>query len=590
MPRRRLLWHLYPTYLLITLVSVSALSWYAVRSLKQFYIEERARELENRATLMRDLLGAELGRDAYVQMDSLVERLGREWEFRVTIIDTDGRVLADSDHDAEIMDNHAGRPEVVDALAQGRGSSIRYSHTVEREMMYVAIPTEPSDGRELIIRMATPTEAVESALRTAIGRIALGGVGVAVLATALCLFVAWRITAPIEEMKRGADRFARGEFDATLSVPNSAELGSLAEAMNRMAQQLDERIRTVVSQRNEHEALLGSMVEGVLAVDREERLLSMNAAAERVLGVPVAEAQGRSIQEAVRNVDLQKLVARTLQSETTIEGELVIRGDNLRYLQAHGSPLRDARGRNIGAVIVLNDITRIRRLETLRSDFVANVSHELKTPITSIKGFVETLLDGPTDDPEETRRFLQIIGKHADRLTSIIDDLLSLSRIEQEADRAEIPLETGEVQPVVEAAVQLCEPRAGFKRIRLVQRHQPGLKARINGALLEQAVINLVDNAIKYSASDSTVEIETRRQNSDILIEVIDHGVGIAQDHLPRLFERFYRVDKARSRKLGGTGLGLSIVKHIIQAHEGRVSVESQPGRGSRFTIALKAE
>lgn len=457
-------------------------------------------------------------------------------------------------------------------------------------MMYVAVPVDIPEVGVLAVRVATPISAIQVSLRDVITRIAIGGLGVAILATALCLFVAWRITAPIAEMKRGADRFARGEFSAKLPIPHSAELGSLAESLNRMAQQLDERIRTVVNQRNEHEALLGSMVEGVLAVDREERLLSMNAAAERVLGVTGSDIQGRSIQEAIRNVDLQRLVSRTLESDTSIEDELVIRGREIRYLQAHGSSLRDPQGRGIGAVIVLNDITRIRRLETLRSDFVANVSHELKTPITSIKGFVETLIENRSEDPEETLRFLQIIGKQADRLTSIIDDLLSLSRIEQEAERSEITLELETIEPVIHSAVQLCEPRAGFKQIEIIQDCEPGLMARINGPLLEQAIINLVDNAIKYSATGSHINVEARKANGHVTIDVIDSGVGIAPEHLSRLFERFYRVDKARSRKLGGTGLGLSIVKHIVQAHGGKVAVESSPGKGSRFSIHLNSK
>lgn len=589
MSRRRLLWQLYPIYLTITLFSVFAVSAFAIRTLHRADVSRRAEDMEARAKLIGEMISAEFAAGRGDQIDAFTKRIGTLAGARLTLIDADGIVLADSEGDPGAMDFHAGRPEVIDALSSGRGVAIRHSRTVDKDLMYVAVPLEWGPGASGALRLAVPLDAVASALGSSIAGVIIGALAAAGLATAVWFVAVLRVTAPIEAMKRGADRFARGEFETKLSVPKSQELGSLAEAMNRMADQLDERIRTVVRQRNEHEAVLASMVEGVVAVDREERLLSMNAAAERVLGLREAEAQGRSIQEVVRNTDLQRLVARTLKGESPIEGELVIRGEQVLYLQAHGSPLRDAQGRSIGAVLVLNDITRMRRLETLRSDFVANVSHELKTPITSIKGFVETLVENRAENPAEFQRFLQIIARHADRLSSIIDDLLSLSRIEQEAERGEIPLESADLTPIVESAIQLCEPKAGLKHVRLVRECAPGLRGRVNAALLEQAIINLIDNAIKYSPEGAIVEIRTRREGAEAWIEVIDRGPGIASEHLPRLFERFYRVDKARSRKMGGTGLGLSIVKHIVQAHGGRVGVESRLGQGSRFLIVLKA-
>lgn len=589
MSRRRLLWQLYPTYLIITLLSVFAVSAFAIRSLHRADLERRAEDMGARARLIGGMIREEFEAGRGAAIEDFIRAVAIPAGARLTLIDESGRVLADSEGNRDEMDFHAGRPEIIDALSGGRGVATRHSSTVNRDLLYVAEPMQWAEGSSGVLRLAVPLDAVESALEVSIARLIAGALAAGGLATAVWFVAVLRLTAPIEEMKRGADRFARGEFGSKLPVPRSQELGSLADAMNRMADQLDERIRTVVRQRNEHEALLASMVEGVLAVDREERLLSLNAAAERLLALSEGRAQGRSIQEVIRNTDLQNLVARTLRSETTIEGELVIRGEGLRYLQAHGSPLRDSQGRNIGAVIVLNDITRIRRLETLRSDFVANVSHELKTPITSIKGFVETLVENRMEDPEEAGRFLEIIAKHADRLSSIIDDLLSLSRIEQEAERGEIPFESAELAPIVESAVQLCEPKAGMKRIELRREGETGLRVRVNGALLEQAIINLIDNAVKYSPEGGSISIRTRRSGDEVLIEVIDRGSGIAAEHLPRLFERFYRVDKARSRKLGGTGLGLSIVKHIVQAHGGRVDVESRPGQGSRFIIALRA-
>jgi two-component system phosphate regulon sensor histidine kinase PhoR len=267
----------------------------------------------------------------------------------------------------------------------------------------------------------------------------------------------------------------------------------------------------------------------------------------------------------------------------------VLQDPEARYLQAHGTVLRDAEQQEIGVLIVLHDVTRLRRLENIRRDFVANVSHELKTPITAIKASVETLMDGDPISPADSQEFLAIIAKQADRLNAIIDDLLALSRIEQNDDVSGMVLEMQDLEPALRSAVQSCESAASDKEISLRVECSAGLQARINAPLIEQAVINLVGNAIKYSDRQSSVQVEAKCQDDIVKILVRDRGCGISREHLPRLFERFYRVDKARSRRQGGTGLGLAIVKHIVQAHGGTVTVSSEPGAGSVFTILLPA-
>ncbi len=329
------------------------------------------------------------------------------------------------------------------------------------------------------------------------------------------------------------------------------------------------------------------MVEGVLAVDTEERVISLNAAAAALLGTNPDNAKGRGLQEVIRNADLRRFVTRTLAADRPIEADVVLRSDEERILQARGTSLRDARGRTIGAVIVLNDVTHLRRLESIRRDFVANVSHELKTPITSIKGFVETLLDGALHSPQDSERFLRIVARQADRLNAIIEDLLCLAKIEQADTAANVMLEQCRLPDVLQAAVDECGPKAAERQVAVRLAGDAEIEGDVNPALLEQAVMNLLDNAIKYSEPESEVIVETVALPEEILIHVRDQGCGIEEEHLDRLFERFYRVDKARSRKLGGTGLGLSIVKHIVNVHGGKVTVESSPGQGSTFTIHL---
>jgi two-component system phosphate regulon sensor histidine kinase PhoR len=354
-----------------------------------------------------------------------------------------------------------------------------------------------------------------------------------------------------------------------------------------MAAELENRMLTVVSQRHQLETVLSSMQEGVIAVSREERILSMNPAAARWFEIDPERSRGKTIHEVIRHLAVHKFIGRCLESRISLEDDITVYRGGERILNIKSSPLLDVGPEPIGVLVVFTDVTQLRRLENMRRDFVANVSHEIRTPLTAIKGFVETLHQGHVEDPAEAARFLGIIARHVDRLNTIIEDLLMLSRIENESEGAEIKREKVRLQEVVQNAVQICRPRADEKRIGIELSGELDAVAALDPVLLEQAVVNLLDNAIKYSDPDKKVEIRIAASGDEARILVQDHGIGIEKKHLPRLFERFYRVDKARSRALGGTGLGLAIVKHIAQAHGGHITVESRPGEGSLFSIHL---
>ncbi len=426
------------------------------------------------------------------------------------------------------------------------------------------------------------------ALHAVLFRIGAAATVVALAVAGIGLVACRRIARPLEDIRLGADRLARGDLTHTLHVLKSHEMGTVAETLNQMAGELAERSRSLDAERNQRDAILTSMVEGVLAVDADQQLISVNRAGAALLGIDRAKAPGRSLPEAVRSTELQHLVTQVLEGEEPRLAEITLHGKEDCVLEAHGTVLRSAGGQKLGALVVLHNITQLRRLENVRRDFVANVSHELKTPVTSIKGFVETLLDGALESPEDTVRFLQIVATQTDRLTMIIEDLLTLSRVEQEAEQAEILLEPATIRNVLEAAAAVCQVKAAKKDIRVTIECESELLGMINPLLLEQAVVNLVDNAVKYSPAGEAVVLLGERLADEVAIRVRDRGCGIGREHLSRVFERFYRVDKARSRSLGGTGLGLSIVKHIAQAHGGRAIVESTPGKGSTFTVFVR--
>ena len=587
MRSKRMLWQLFPSYVLIIVLSLTAVTVYSVHALRGHYMDQAAEDLEARARLLASVLSGEFTVPNPTHIDSVCIGLGERTGTRFTVVLPGGEVLGDTEEDPRNMELHHKRPEIAEALAGRTGVSTRFSNTLQQQLMYVAVAVSEEGRTAAVVRAALPLTELKDEINTLTGRVVIAGLIIAALAAVLSLLISRKVTQPLEDLRRGAEQFAQGDLNYTLQVSKYEEIGGLAQAMNQMAGQLHDRIWTVVRQRNEQEAILASMVEGVLAVDTAERILTINKAAVRLFRVQPDEARGRSVQEIVRNSELHHLVAETLRSSQPVEGSIELTGNGERHLQVHGTTLRDDHGRAVGAVMVLNDITRVRRLENVRREFVANVSHELRTPITSIKGFVETLLDGALESPDEARRFLEIAARHADQLNAIIEDLLSLSRIEQGTESGGIDMHFQPVGRVVRNAIQSCAVRAGEKSVKLETEGDLGAEAMVNASLLEQALVNLIGNAITYGPAEGTVHVGAVRREGSIDIYVADSGPGIDPKHHERLFERFYRIDKGRGRTGGGTGLGLAIVKHIALAHGGRVTIDSKVGAGSTFTIHL---
>lgn len=415
-------------------------------------------------------------------------------------------------------------------------------------------------------------------------------IGAAALLTAVNALAMFRfarlVLGPIRAIRQAASSFATGDLAVQLQPSGPAELRSLAEDLNRMATELRSRIGAVSAQRNELETILSSMVEGVVVLDPRRTIVRMNDAAGRLLQTSPLAGTGRSLLQHLRVAQLDEIAEAALESAQPVERTITVYRDTPVHLQVHASGiLPDAAGVPGGILLVLNDISRIKRLEELRKDFVANVSHELKTPITSIQGFVETLLDATEADPERDRRFLGIILNHANRLNMIIEDLLSLSRLEQMEQK--ITVTECSMDAVVDAVVEICGPKAAAKGIVITRNILGPGTVRANRNLLEQALLNLVDNAVKYSYPGGLVAIDVLSRDRSLAIAVQDNGPGIRSQDVPRVFERFYRTDRARSRDLGGTGLGLAIVKHIAIAHHGEVRVDTTPGQGSTFTLVI---
>lgn len=584
--------HPFVSLLALTGLILAVLAGYAIQRSSRFAAAEVERELIARARIAQGEAALLLQHNDVAGLQTFCAIIAATTNSRVTILLPNGRVLADSHEDPARMDNHADRPEVVAAL-QGRvAPTRRYSYTIQAEMLYVAVPLTHDGARLGVLRTALPTASLERRLVPLRRGIMLTAALLFGLLGATTWLLNRSLNEPLRAMRQWTAELAAGKSPRRLIPAGPEAVASLAVALDRMAAAMTGHLNRISQQRNELEAVFGSMVEGVLTVDAEERIRSFNPAALTLLGLDPGKVKGRSTLEAVRNLELQRFIKATLAASDTQEGEIVLpdaKGAG-RSFYLRGVPLKAEDHHATGALIVLGDVTNLRRLEAVRRDFVANVSHELKTPITSITGFVETLLDGALTEPDNARRFLEIIHKQAKRLHAIVEDLLALSRLEQGAEKQGLILTSQPLLPRIAAATETCLPAATAKGITLRQECPDSLVASLNPPLFEQALVNLIDNAIKYSPAGSNVLVSATATEEEVVISVQDQGVGIAARDQARIFERFFRVDKARSSTMGGTGLGLSIVRHIVQAHAGRITLESALGQGSTFAIHLPAE
>jgi two-component system phosphate regulon sensor histidine kinase PhoR len=590
MPRSRLVWRWFAVWCLLVIGVVVVCQWLASVELARLADAMQVEQMIGTARTMSAGVPDDPASDRS-WIAEFTRGTGNALGSFVEIFDRDGRPIAAASAAQDAPPSADGKGldggSLAEAIAGRRSTSGRYDAPSASRTVSVVHPIVRAGRTTAIVRVTANTTAPDAGLAAAQRRLVRGALMGATAAMVAGWLLARRTAGPFEDLANAASQVAAGAIAVPLPASDVAEVSALAGAIEALRGQLVERGLTIGRQGTQQEAVLGSMIEGVLAVDARQRIVSINRAAADLLSLDAAGVLGRPIQEVVRNADLRQFALQAIDCRETVEDDLVLRAARDRTLRVRGTPLRDMSGEG-GAVIVLNDITDIRHLENVRRDFVANVSHELKTPVASIKGFVETLLEGRVDDPDDRRRFLEIIARQSDRLGAIIEDLLALSRIEQAEGMGDLPLERVGVADVFSAVIAECGPRADERSIVIRLDSPPGLEAEVNAPLLEQALINLVDNALKYSEPGGEVVVGAAPTGEGMLeLTVRDRGSGIGAEHLPRLFERFYRVDKGRSRKLGGTGLGLSIVKHIVQAHGGTVAVESTPGIGSIFRVRL---
>ncbi len=581
----RFFWNLLASYALLLLVTGVLVGWQVQRRLASALESQLQETLQRDCEMFAPLASQVLRGDVPESLTAELERLKHATGLRTTFVAADGRVALDSHEDARAMDDHSSRPEIVQARAQVFGGARRRSHTVGMDMLYVARRLDEGARVLGFVRVAVPVGQIDEQLASARRSVVLGTAAGVLLAFVLGVLLSRHFMRPIADMKRTAQDLLAGRYDSRVTVTRRDELGLLGETLNELGAETTRRIAALSQEDAQLRAVLASMIEGVVAVDEEDRVAFINQAARDLLQIMERAPEGMLLWKLAPVRELEDLLglARTGGGLEMREVEL-FRGGKERVFQAHASPFQG--GGKAGFVLVLHDITELRRLERVRRDFVANVSHELKTPLTSIQGFVETLLSGALDDKKNNVRFLRTIEANVKRLTNLVTDLLSLARIES----GQLAVESVVVdwREVLDQVLRLREPALIAKGLTLeVRGREKPLRVRGDREAMTQVLDNLIDNAIQYTPGPGRVTLTLAQRDGRGTLAIEDTGIGIPAADLDRIFERFYRVDKARSRAAGGTGLGLSIVKNLVLRMDGEVRVESTEARGSIFTVLL---
>jgi two-component system phosphate regulon sensor histidine kinase PhoR len=587
----RLLWRLYSGYAAIIVISVLVVGILLSRQLEENTLKEIQDSLSVRSALLteiaRDSLLTASTANSNSSFQSALTKLGNSTASRLTVIAADGHVIADSQEQPQAMDNHLQRPEIIDAMANGTGVASRYSQTLQQMMMYRAVAVSEDQQLTGFVRVSVPLTTVDSRLAQLRSIILLSAGIVAIAALLLGLYFVRRFTDPLQRMTEAAEAISQGDYDRRIDLSQKDEVGTLAAAFNRMAKTSAERMDEIILERNRLSSIFAGMVEGVIDVDQHQKIVHINQVAADLLELSIDDCLDQPIWEQVRVTEIIAALEQTLNKSDIVKAQMrrPTEGDD-QVVNIYAAALHNEGEELIGAVIVLHDISELDHLERIKRDFVANASHELKTPITAIRGLTETILDD-SKMPEETKHdFIKKVYAQSLRLSSLVTDLMTISRME--SDHQEKNFHSFDLVEVAKRSVAASKEITKEKQLDL-KLELPAIAMNIKGdyQAISQLVDNLLDNAIKYTDMAGTILISIRSENRDVVLTVKDSGIGISPQLQQRIFERFYRVDKARSRELGGTGLGLSIVKNIAEQHGGSVSVESQPGLGSTFCVTL---
>ncbi len=558
-----------------------------IRKYDESLIRER---LLTSADIIRDLLTFPMTREASDKINATVSEIGKQANIRITVIDKDGNVLGDSSHNPSEMENHRNRPEVREAVEKGFGQSTRYSNTIHKDMLYVAVPIRGSQGRiQGVVRTSLPTSSIREAFLPIKTKIILTGFILIILTVLLSYLSSKTFSKSLSKIINLSEEIAAGNFKVNIPAKDrEGELSKVSLALNKMAEKLDDLFQKVEFEKRQLEAVLSSMNEGVMLLSTSGKIMLVNDALSEMFDIKVTPLD-KQYWEVFRNTDINELIEYILKTDKGSKREISVFYPRERNYLVN---VRTLDYPEKVLIVVVFDITDFKSLEKIKADFIANVSHELRTPLTAIKGYTETLEEEAYENREDRRQFLGIIKRHTDRLINIVSDLLVLSEIESKESLSvkmgSSDFEDVDISEVVKSSYESLKGKISEKNLQVeinVREGIPDIKG--NRFLLEQMLVNLIDNAVKYTPERGSVNINAYSEDSNITLEISDTGIGIPKENLNRIFERFYRVDKTRSRKLGGTGLGLSIVKHIAIIHNGKIDVESEVGKGSRFIITL---